>query len=304
MAIAEFLSVLPQLIANGIIAGGIYALIAIGYTMVYGLLKFINFAHGEVAMVGAYVAFALIAVMGWEMLPAFAIAMVVCAVVGIIIERVAYKPLRKSHKLSQLITAIAVSLFLQNLLALFFGNEIRTFRTGQIVKGLEIFAGTPIEIVITPTQITIILTAIVLMVALELFVKRTKMGKAIRAASDNPELSTVLGIDTNKVITVAFAIGSALAAAAGVLIALEQNIEPTMGVVPGVKAFTAAVVGGIGSIPGAMVGGMFIGLAENIGIWFLPSGYKDAIAFVILIAFLLFKPTGFFGGKKEEEIRK
>ncbi len=290
---------LPQLLMNGLIAGGIYALIAIGYTMVYGILRFINFAYGEIAMVGAYTAFVAIVWLKWPLWLAALAALAVCSLLGVAIDFVAYKPLRNANRLASLITAIGVSILLQNLVALFFGSEIKTFRQGPVEQGLQVFGA-----YITPTQIFIIGTALFLMFALHYFVSRTRLGKAIRATADNMELAKVIGIDSEQVIRASFAIGSALAAAAGVLIALEQNIEPTMGVMPGIKAFTAAVVGGIGSIHGAMLGGLLIGFVENIGIWFLPSGYKDAIAFVVLILFLLFKPKGLLGGKAEEDVRK
>ncbi len=295
---SEFIGVLPQLLMNGLIAGGIYALIAIGYTMVYGILRFINFAYGEIAMAGAYTAFIAIVWLKWPLWMAALLSLAVCALLGVLIDFVAYKPLRKASRLSSLITAIGVSILLQNLAALFFGTEIKTFRQGPIEQGLQVFGA-----YVTPTQITIIGTAFFLMFALHYFVTHTRLGKAIRATADNMELATVVGIDSEKVIRTTFAIGSGLAAAAGILIAVEQNIEPTMGVMPGVKAFTAAVVGGIGSIHGAMLGGMLIGFAENLGVWFLPSGYKDAIAFVVLIFFLLFKPKGLLGGRLEEDVR-
>lgn len=296
---SEFFAVLPQLLMNGLIAGGIYSLIAIGYTMIYGILRFINFAYGEIAMVGAYAAYTAIVWLHWPLWAGVLAALAVCSLLGVAIDFVAYKPLRKANRLSSLITAIAVSLLLQNLVALFYGNEIKTFREGPVEQGMNFFGA-----FITPTQVTIIATAFLLMAGLYWFVAKTKLGKAIRATADDMELAKVVGIDSEKVIRTTFALGSGLAAAAGVLIALEQNIEPTMGVMPGIKAFTAAVVGGIGSIQGAMLGGMLIGLVENIGIWFLPSGYKDAIAFVVLIFFLMFKPKGLLGGKLEEDVRK
>src|SRR3989338_1506131 len=284
---------------NGLIAGGIYALIAIGYTLIYGILRFINFAYGEIAMVGAYTAFVAIVWLKWPLWLAALAALAVCSLLGVAIDFVAYKPLLNANRLAPLITAIGVSILLQNLVALFFGSEIKTFRQGPVEQGMQVLGA-----YITPTQVAIIGTALLLMFALHYFVSRTRLGKAIRATADNRELAKVIGIDSEQVIRTSFAIGSALAAAGGGLIALEQNIEPTMGVMPGIKAFTAAVVGGIGSIHGAMLGGLLIGFVENIGVWFLPSGYKDAIAFVVLIFFLLFKPKGLLGGKLEEDVRK
>ncbi len=292
------MSILPQLIANGIIAGGIYALVALGYTMVYGILKFINFAHGEIFMVGAYVAWTASVLLGFPLIVATIIAMLTAAILGFLIEKVAYKPLRHAGRLSPLITAIGVSLFLQALALLIFGAQIRTFGTGTVEAGIPILGA-----IITKLQITIIIVSLVLMILLHLFVKYTRLGKAMRAVADNPEVASIIGIPVDRIISTVFIIGSALAAIAGVLVGLEQNLQPTMGVSIGIKAFTAAVVGGIGNIYGALLGGFLIGLAENIGIWFIPSGYKDAIAFVILILFLLVKPTGLFGAKQEEEVR-
>ena len=292
------MSIAPQLIANGIIAGGIYALVALGYTMVYGILKFINFAHGEIFMVGAYVAWTASVLLGFPLIVATIIAMLTAAILGFLIEKIAYKPLRNAGRLSPLITAIGVSLFLQALALLIFGAQIRTFGTGTVEAGIPILGA-----VITKLQITIIVVSLVLMILLHLFVKYTKLGKAMRAVADNPEVASIVGIPIDNIISTVFIIGSALAAIAGVLVGLEQNLQPTMGVSIGIKAFTAAVVGGIGNIYGALLGGFLIGLAENIGIWFIPSGYKDAIAFVILILFLLVKPTGLFGAKQEEEVR-
>lgn len=292
------MAIISQLIANGIIAGSIYALVALGYTMVYGILKFINFAHGEVFMFGAYFGYILYTFGHVPIVLAFILAMLFAAGMGIVIEKVAYKPLRGVSRLAPLITAIALSIFLQALAILIWGSNIRVLKVG---KGhvYNILGAS-----VTGIQIVIIVSAIVLMISLYLFIKKTKLGIAMRATADNLEVAKVIGINTDKVVMVVFAIGSGLAAAAGVLIAIEQNLEPTMGVAVGIKAFTAAVVGGIGNIYGAALGGLFIGLVENIGIWFIPSGYKDAIAFLILVLMLLFKPTGFFGSKKEEVVRK
>lgn len=289
------MAALAQLIANGIIAGSIYALIALGYTMVYGILKFINFAHGEILMIGAYAAYLMVDLFSMPLIPAMLVAMAFSAGFGVLIERVAYRPLRNSPRLSALITAMALSIFLQSLALLIFGSNVRGFGV-PIKEGYHIFGA-----IITKHQIMILLTTIVLMVLLYLFIKKTKLGKAIRATADNFTVASTIGINTNSVVMVVFAVGSALAAAAGVLIGIEQNITPTMGVALGIKAFTAAVIGGIGNIVGAVAGGFAIGLVENFGIWFLPSGYKDVIAFTILIIMLLFKPTGFFGAKKEED---
>ncbi|MBI2530333.1 MAG: branched-chain amino acid ABC transporter permease [Candidatus Diapherotrites archaeon] len=286
--------VLEQLAVNGIIAGSEYALLAIGLTLIYGILRLIHFAHGEVAMVGAYSAFVVSVVFGLPLIAGFFVAIAAGALLGIAVNRIAFRPVRKQHILIGLITAIAVSILLQNAIALFFGNDIKTYNLGAVEKGIEVFG-----FIITKTQIVIVFTAVALMLLTWAFIKKTKIGQQVRAVADNRELAESIGIDSEKVIACTFAFGSALAAAGGVLIAAETNLAPMMGLMPNIKAFAAIIVGGIGSIPGAIFGSYFIGLAENIGIWFLPSGYKDAIAFFILVIFLLFMPTGIFGKKKE-----
>jgi len=294
------MGIAAQLIINGIIAGGIYALVALGYTMVYGILKFINFAHGEVFMLGAYLGWVFNILLGVNVIVAAVLAMLGCAVAGFIIEKIAYKPLRGRGMLPPLITAIGISLFLQASAILIFGAQIRTYRTGEVVQGITIPF---IDAIITKIQIVIIIVSVALMVGLHFYIKHSKTGKAMRAVADNYEVASIVGINPNRVISYVFIIGSALAAAGGVLVGIEQNLTPTMGVSIGIKSFTAAVVGGIGNIYGAVLGGFMIGLIENVGIWFIPSGYKDAIAFAVLLLFLLFKPTGIFGAKKEEGVR-
>ena len=285
--------VFEQLVVNGIIAGSEYALLAIGLTLVFGILNLIHFAHGEVAMVGAYTAFVVSAVLGFPLWLGFVVAVAVGAGLGLLVNRIAFRPLRKQHRLIPLIAAIAVSILLQNIIALFFGNEIRTFDLGPVEKGIEMLG-----FIITKTQVLIVFVAIALMLLTWVFLKRTKVGRQVEAVADNRHLAESIGIDSEKVIIVTFGFGSALAAAGGVLIAMETNLEPMMGLMPNIKGFAAVIVGGIGSVPGAILGSYFIGLAENIGIWFLPSGYKDAIAFFILVVFLLIRPQGIFGKKK------
>lgn len=294
---AEF-SIFLQLLVNGLIAGGIYALVALGYTMVYGILKFINFAHGEIMMFGAYLGYIFHILLGLNILLSFFIAVIISAMLGYLIEKVAYKPLRKSNRLILLITAIGVSLFLQSVILLFFGAGVKTLRAGKSSEVYSIFGAN-----ITNIQIMILVVSIVLMFLLHLFVKYTKTGKAMRAVADNFEVASVIGINVDKIISIVFMVGSGLAAAGGILVALEQNMTPSMGVTIGISAFAAAVLGGIGNIYGAVLGGFIIGLAENFGIWYLPSGYKYAIAFVILLVMLLIKPTGIFGAKTEEDVR-
>jgi len=287
-----------QLVMNSIIAGSIYALVAIGYTMVYGVLKFINFAHGDLAMVGAYITFFLVKFVGLPILPSIGIALIAVAFLGILIEKIAYKPLRDAPRLAPLITAIAVSIFLQSAVMLLFGARNKTISL-VTTKGL-MFLGA----YITPIQIVIVVTSIVLMILLNLYIKHAKLGKAMRATADEMTMASVVGIQVDRVISYVFGIGSGLAAVAGILIALETNLSPTMGFVLGIKAFAAAVVGGIGSVRGAMVGGFIIGFAENFGIWYIPTGYKHSVAFMILVLVLLIRPSGIFGMKSEEEFKQ
>lgn len=283
------MSILPQLVVNSLIAGSIYALIASGFSLIYSVVKFLHLAHGAVFVIGAYVAYALLGLPFWL---AIVIAIITSAFLGIIIDQIAYKPLRKrkSTNLAFLISSIGVFIFLQSLVQLIFGAEIKTLRTGQIQKGLEIFGA-----IITPTQIIILITAIALLILLHVFLKKSKLGKAMRAVADDKEVAQICGINPERIIAYTFLLGSALAGIAGILIGLEQNLEPTMGLGAMLKGITAAIVGGIGSVPGGMLGGYVIGFAENFGIWFLPSGYKDAISFVILLIFLLFRPKGLLG---------
>ncbi len=287
-----------QLVMNSIIAGSIYALVAIGYTMVYGVLKFINFAHGDLAMVGAYITFFLVKFMGLPILPSIGVALIAVAFLGILIEKIAYKPLRDAPRLAPLITAIAVSIFLQSAVMLLFGARTKTISLAT-AKGL-MFLGA----YITPIQIVIVVTSIVLMILLNLYLKHTKLGRAMRATADDMTMAAVMGIQVDRVISYVFGIGSGMAAVAGILIALETNLSPTMGFILGIKAFAAAVVGGIGSVRGAMVGGFIIGFAENFGIWYIPTGYKNSVAFMILVLVLLIRPSGIFGMKSEEEFKQ
>jgi branched-chain amino acid transport system permease protein len=266
--------------------------------MVYGVLKFINFAHGDLAMVGAYITYFLIQHVGLPIIPSIAIAIISVAALGILIEKIAYKPLRAAPRLAPLITAIAVSIFLQSAVMLLFGARTKTLSL-VTTKGL-MFLGA----YITPIQIIIIVTSILLMILLSLYLKHAKLGKAMRATSDEMTIASVVGIEVDRVISYVFGIGSALAAVAGILIAFETNLSPTMGFFLGIKAFAAAVVGGIGSVRGAMVGGFIIGFAENFGIWYIPTGYKNSVAFVILVLVLLVKPSGIFGIKPEEEFKQ
>ncbi len=305
-----------QLIINGIIAGSIYALIAIGFTVIYRTVKFFHLAHGVVYTAGAYFAYTFINSLN-SLTPqlsnsptpqlsnsitlyslSFFLSIILSAILGIAIDRLVYYPLRrqKASNLIFLLASFGVFIFIQNLIQLIYGAQILTIRTGPIKEGHH-FLGA----VITDIQITILVVSIILMILLWLFIQRTKLGKAIRAVSDDPVAANVVGINPEKIILTSFAIGSALAGAAGILISLETNIEPTMGFSALLKGVIASIVGGIGSIPGAVLGGFFLGLAENLGIWKISAGWKDCIAFVILIIFLLIRPSGFLPAKIEKE---
>lgn len=287
-----------QQMINGIALGSIYALVALGYTMVYGTIKLINFAHGEVYMLGAFIGFYLVQTFDINIYLAMLIAMLCCAIIGVIIERVAYKPLRKSTRVAALITAIGVSYFIQNLMAYQLGPEVRAFPAAMKTQVYHV-AG----IVINSKQLFVFITTIILMIVLTLIVNKTKMGKAMRAVAVDAEAAQLMGIDVNRVISFTFALGSGLAGIAGVLVGVYYNsISPFMGVTSGLKAFVAAVVGGIGSIPGAMVGGYLIGLLETLVTYLGWSTYKDAAVYVLLIIILLVLPAGLFGKNVREKV--
>lgn len=289
-----------QQLINGISLGSIYALIALGYTMVYGIINLINFAHGEVLMVGAYIGFALTGMFGFSFFPALVISMVACGLLGVVIEKVAYKPLRGGSRISALITAIAVSLFLQYGMMYFVGPESRTYQNVLPATQLKVFAtGAVIDI----KSVYIIGITVLLMLILTYVTNRTKVGKAMRALSQDKDAAELMGINVSQTISYTFFIGSALAGAAGVLIGVYYStLNPLMGATPGLKAFVSAVIGGIGIIPGAVFGGFFLGLVETV---VSASGYslfKDAVAFLILILVLLIKPTGLLGFNLSEKV--
>lgn len=297
---AEFI----QQLINGLSLGSIYALIALGYTMVYGILKFINFAHGEVFMLGAFFGYYLAKSFGISepsLVMAFVILLLTMAgtaIVGMIIEKLAYKPLRNSSKLTVLITAIGVSLFLQYSGQLVFGADPKSFPTIIENTSFNVLGAT-----IGTNQIVVLVSAILLMYLLRIIVFSTKMGIAIRAVSNNMTAASLMGININNIISFTFAIGSSLAGAAGILYSINYpSIDPLMGLLPGLKAFIAAVLGGIGNFPGAVVGGILIGLVETFTVGYLSPTYRDAIAFAILIIILLVKPTGLFGKKDVEKV--
>ncbi len=289
---------LQQLILNGIIAGSIYALIAIGFTVIYRTVKFFHFAHGVVYTAGAYFAYTLIISLHLNFALSFFLSIVLAAILGIAIDRFVYYPLRQQNasNLIFLLASFGVVIFIQNLIQLIYGAQILTIRTGPIKEGHH-FIGA----VITDIQILIVAVSVVLMILLWIFIQSTKLGKAMRAVSDDPVAANVVGINPERIILTSFAIGSALAGSAGILISFETNIEPTMGFSALLKGIIASIIGGIGSIPGAVLGGFFLGLAENIGIWKISAGWKDCIAFAILIIFLLVRPRGILGNKTEKK---
>jgi branched-chain amino acid transport system permease protein len=283
---------------NGISLGSIYALIALGYTMVYGIIKLINFAHGDVYMIGAYVGFAATTYASLGFFPALVISMLSCAALGVIIERVAYKPLRASTRIAVLITAIGMSLLLEYVMMFFVGAEVRSYP--KLLENKSFYLG---EIIINTQQIYIVITAVVLMVLLQYIVHNTKMGKAMRAVSIDRDAAQLMGIKIDSTISFTFALGSAFAGAAGVLVGIYYNsIDPLMGVMPGLKAFIAAVFGGIGNIPGAMIGGMTIGVMETLVSGYGNSMYRDAVVFAFLIIILILKPSGLLGKNIREKV--
>lgn len=294
-----FLEKFFQQFINGLSLGSIYALIALGYTMVYGILRLINFAHGDVFMVGAYFAYFAIIHLHVTFIPALLIAMAGAALLGYIIEKNAYRPLRSAPRITALITAIGVSFLLENAGQVILGADPKFFPAVMIRQ--ELFQWK--SVTLSNMDLQVVLTAFILMAALQFVVYRTKVGKAMRAVSFDGQASALMGINVNKVISITFIIGSALAAAASVLFAISYpRIDPLMGIMPGLKAFVAAVIGGIGNIPGAMIGGILMGLAEMMVVGFISSQWRDAIAFLLLIIILLVKPTGIFGKGMVEKV--
>ena len=283
---------LSQFIINGFIAGGIYALTALGFAVIYKAVRFFNFAHGVVYAVGAYCACTLVVPLGFNHISSFFIASSLAAILGIAIDKLVYYPLRKKKAppLVFLIASFGIFIFIQNLLQLIYGSQILTLRAGLVTEGYHVLSA-----VITPIQLLILAASLTIFLILLLLMNKTKMGKAMTAVADDPLGASVSGINPEKVILYAFGIGSALAGMAGVLISLETNIEPTMGMNAILKGIIASIIGGIGSIPGAVLGGFLLGIVENLGIWKIQSGWKDTIAFAVLIIFLLFRPQGILG---------
>jgi branched-chain amino acid transport system permease protein len=297
-----------QQLINGLALGAVYALIALGYTMVYGILQLINFAHGEVYMLGAYLGIILLGVLTHLGLTASSlplallitviVSMLFCAAYGAVIERVAYRPIRNASKLAPLISAVGMSIILQNFVMLSQGKEYKNLPPMLPSEGFSLFGAN-----VSPVQFFILCASILIMVGLQLFVSKTRLGKAMRATSQDRIMAGLVGINVNQVITVTFMIGSALAAVAGVMVTLYYGVVHFfMGYLAGIKAFTAAVLGGIGSIPGAMLGGFILGLIENFGASYISSVYKDAFAFLVLIIVLIARPAGLLGQKSVDKV--
>ena len=286
---------------SGVSLGSVYAIIALGYTMVYGIAKMLNFAHGDVIMVGAYVVFFATSGAGVPAIPAVLLSMVVCTVLGVVIEKVAYKPLRNaSSSLAVLITAIGVSYLLQNLALLICGSNTKSFTSVVGIPALHLAGG---QLVITGETLTTIVACFVIVGCLSLFISKTKPGQAMLAVSEDKGAAQLMGINVNGTIALTFAIGSGLAAIAGVLLcSAYPSLMPTTGSMPGIKAFVAAVFGGIGSIPGAMIGGILLGVIEIFGRAYISSQMADAIVFAVLIVVLMVKPTGLFGKVVQEKV--
>ena len=292
-------AILEQLL-NGLRTGSIYALIALGYTMVYGIAKMINFAHGDIIMVGAYTLYVCVSLLHLHPILAVIITILVCALLGVVIEKIAYKPLRQAPPLAVLITAIGVSYLLQNLALLVFGADAKSFVTVIDLPSLSLFGG---ELVIKGMTILTIVACIVIMVGLQLFVKKTKPGRAMQAVSEDRDAAQLMGVNVNATISLTFAIGSGLAAIAGLFMcSAYPTLSPYTGAMPGIKAFVAAVFGGIGSIPGAMIGGLLLGVIEIFSKAYISSQVADAIVFGVLIIVLLVKPAGLFGKNIQEKV--
>ncbi|MED3650540.1 branched-chain amino acid ABC transporter permease [Heyndrickxia sporothermodurans] len=288
-----------QQLVNGISLGSIYALIALGYTMVYGIVKLINFAHGDVFMIGSFVGFYSITFLHLGFFPALIISMVVCAILGVVIERIAYKPLRNATRIAALITAIGVSLLIEYGMIYLRGAQPEAYPINTLPsKSIHILG-----ITINSQSLFILGISIVLMIVLQFIVHKTKTGKAMRAVSHDAEAAKLMGISVDRTISATFAIGSALAGAAGVIFGTYYiKIEPLMGLIPGIKAFVAAVLGGIGIIPGAMVGGLLLGVIESLVSAFGYSLWRDGVAFIVLILILIFRPSGLFGKNFKEKV--
>lgn len=285
---------------KGISLGSVYSIIALGYTMVYGIAKMLNFAHGDIIMVGGFATFTVMSTLGINPLVAVLVSIIVCTALGVSIERIAYKPLRKAPALAVLITAIGVSYFLQNLSLLIFGADTKSFSSVITMPALKLAGG---KLTISDETLVTIPVCLIIMTVLTIFVKKSKTGRAMSAVSEDKDAAVLMGINVNKTIAITFAIGSALAAVASILLfSSYPSLTSTSGAMPGIKAFVAAVLGGIGSIPGAMIGGIVLGVIEILSRAYISSQLADAIVFMVLILVLLVKPTGILGKKIQEKV--
>jgi branched-chain amino acid transport system permease protein len=285
-----------QQLFNGLVIGGIYAMIAVGYTMIYGVVQLINFAHGEIYALGAFFALTFISFLGLPFYWAFLLSMVCCSICGMLLDVVAYRPLRRSPRLAALITAIGMSIFLQNLIMIIWGSRPKPFPHGTLPPYFEKTAFTIGNVNLSWFQLFIFGLTIFMMLGLNTIIKKTRWGKAMRAVAQNKTMAALAGINVNRVISLTFALAGALGGAAGILVGAYYNsIYPTMGYLAGVKAFAAAVLGGIGSVPGAMLGGVVLGVAEAFGAGYLSSLYRDGISYAVMITVIVFIPAGLFG---------
>lgn len=299
------LELLPQIIWFALLSSAIYALVAIGLSLIFGILEFINFAHGDMAMIGAYLFFTFLILLKLPTWLSFILVILTAAIIGIAIEKLTFKPVRRYNDFIPMIISIGLGGFIQALIILIFGASVKSYRqtAAQGTNTYELLNG---NLIVTDTQLLIIATTIILLIGLYLFLKYAKTGKAIRAVADNKEIASILGISIDKTLSIIFAIGTALAAVAGLLVAAEQNLNPTMGLSLAVKAFAAIVLGGVGNLAGAVIGALIVGFSENliVGLTSIPASYKDAIVFLIFIIAVFLKPNGILGAKLEEEARK
>ena len=301
--IFEQSSLFLQQLVNGITLGSVYALIAVGYTMVYGVIQLINFAHGEIYMLGAFLAFTMVTVFNIPFFVAVVITIMICACFGIVLDFIAYRPLRNAPRLAALITAIGMSIFLQNLALMIWGGQIKSYPRDMLPKIFYQNAFVVGDVSLTWMQVFILSVTVLSMIFLHLIIHRTSVGTAMRAISQDKTTAALMGISVNRVISFTFAIGSAMGALAGIMVGLYYNaIFPYMGYTAGIKAFAAAVLGGIGSVPGAMLGGGVLGIAEVMGAGYLSSAYRDGISYAVMILVILFKPSGLIGRLITEKV--
>lgn len=298
-------AIFAKFLLNGLIAGSLYAVLALGLALLYGILRFVNLAHGEFALLGAYGFYTFYNIMEWPLIPSYIAGIAALFVIILLIERFIFRPVRDAPVFIPLIVSIGLGILLRNILLLGYEPYARSLTT--VTKSMTFFGDL---IRITDIQIIILIASVGLMLGLWLFLKKTKTGRAIRAVSDNKEVAAILGIPVNRIITITFLVSAFLAGTAGILAAFDQNLHPNLGTFFTIKSFAAVILGGIGSIPGAVIGGYIIGLAENIliaipfGSWYIPSNYKDAIAFAVLLILLYIRPTGIFGARQEDAARK